>query len=267
MNLHLSRPPQIRLQNVTIQLGGRQIVHPASFDLAGGLLVALIGPNGAGKTTLLKAIAGLLPHGGEININGESAGAISRKDRARLIGYLPQGHQVHWPLPAEDIVALGRFPHGAVDPRQLSDSDDHIVHEAMRATGTRSLAGQSATTLSGGERARIMLARVLAVDSPILLADEPTASLDPRHQLVVMDILRQQARNGRLVIAVTHDLTLAARMADQVILMADGAVVAIGTPQSVLTEQQLAKTYGIRVLRLDNDGETALIPWDVEAQP
>ena len=266
MSLPPDKPPSIRLRNVTVELGGRSIVHPASFDIAGGLLVALIGPNGAGKTTLLKAIAGLLPYGGQIDINGGNAAILSRKDRARMIGYLPQGHQVHWPLPAEDVVALGRFPHGAVDPRRLSDADDRIVREAMRATGTESLAGQSAITLSGGERARIMLARVLAVDAPILLADEPTASLDPRHQLVVMDILRQQARKGRLAIAVTHDLTLAARMADQVILMADGAVAAIGSPRSVLTEHQLAKTYGVRALRVEHEGETALIPWNVEAQ-
>lgn len=260
-------PPRIVLEDVAVRLAGRGIVGGVSLELSGGALVALIGPNGAGKTTLLKAMAGLLPHGGRIAINGSEGASLDRRARARLIGYLPQGHQVHWPLPAEDIVALGRFPHGVVDPRRLSPEDGRIIHEAMRVTGTQGLAGQSATTLSGGERARIMLARVLAVEAPILLADEPTASLDPRHQLVVMEILRQQARQGRMVVAVTHDLTLAARMADRIVLMDGGMVVASGAPADVLSDRQLAKTYGIRALRLDHGGEPALIPWQVEAQP
>lgn len=260
-------PPRIALEDVTVRIAGRRIVGGVSLELAGGTLVALIGPNGAGKTTLLKAMAGLLPHEGRLALNGNDRVSLDRRARARLIGYLPQGHQVHWPLPAEDIVALGRFPHGVVDPRRLSPADSRIIREAMRLTGTEGLAGQAATTLSGGERARIMLARVLAVEAPVLLADEPTASLDPRHQLVVMDILRQQARQGRLVIAVTHDLTLAARMADRIVLMDGGAVVASGPPDDVLSDRQLAETYGIRALRLDHDGEPGLIPWQVEDHP
>lgn len=259
--------PRLVLRDVSVALGGKPIVRPVTLDLPAGKLVALVGPNGAGKTTLLRAIAGLIPHAGAVLLDGQAAAGLSPKARARAIGYLPQGHQVYWPIPARDVVALGRFPHGVVDPRSLSAMDAAIVTRAMEATGTLALADQPATTLSGGERARVMLARVLAVEAGIILADEPTASLDPRHQLVVMESLRQQAAAGRLVVAVTHDLTLAARMADHIVLMADGEVKASGTPDAVLSDAQLAETYGIGVLRVSQGGETALVPWQVGAQP
>lgn len=259
--------PSLSLQEVSVAIAAKPIVQAITFALPEAGLVALVGPNGAGKTTLLKAVAGLLPYRGAITINGQAALGLTPNARARHVAYLPQGHQVHWPLPARDIVALGRFPHGVVDPRRMPAPDAALVTAAMAATGTLALADQPATTLSGGERARIMLARVLAVDAAIILADEPTASLDPRHQLVVMQILRDQARSGKLVIAVTHDLTLAARMADTVILMAEGRVRAKGKPEAVFTDDQLAETYGIAVMRVTRDGETAILPWQVGDQP
>lgn len=253
--------PALALDKLAVTIDGRTIVQATSLTLAPAQLVAIVGPNGAGKTTLLKAIAGLLPHAGSLTIEGHDSRTLGRQDRARRIGYLPQGHQVHWPIAARDLVALGRFPHGAVDPARLSSRDAEIVHRAMAMTGTLALADQPGTTLSGGERARVMLARVLAVEARILLADEPTASLDPHHQLGVMESLRAEAQQGALVVAVTHDLTLAARMADRIILMAEGRVTAFGAPAAVLSDAQLAETYGIRALRLEAEGETALVPW------
>ena len=259
----MSAGPRIAAAGLGVVLGGTPILKNISLDLSGGRFVALIGPNGAGKTTLLRALAGLVPASGTITLDGTPLAAMSRRERARRIAYLPQGHHVHWPLAARDIVALGRFPHGVNDPATMGAPHAAIVDAAMARTGTAQFAERVIQTLSGGERARVMLARVLAVEAPVLLADEPTASLDPRHQLAVMQDLKAEARRGTLVIAVTHDLSLAARLADVVILMANGAIAAQGLPAEVFTPELLAAIYGIRAVRQEIDGETLLVPWEV----
>ena len=148
--------------------------------------------------------------------------SLPLRERAKRFGYLPQGHIVHWPLPARDIVALGRYPHGATDPARLSPRDAEAVLRAMQAADVMEFAERRVTELSGGERSRVALARVLAVEAPVILADEPTASLDPRHQIDVMKNLRAAADRGVLVIVVTHDLGLAARFADHVLVLSRG---------------------------------------------
>ena len=254
--------PRLEARGLSVSLSGRMIVRDVSLALPGGRLVMLIGPNGAGKTTLLRALAGLVPSTGDLRLEGVPLATLPRRARAQRLAYLPQGHQVHWPLPARDIVALGRLPHGADDPARLGPRDAAIVEAAMVRTGTLDLADRPVQQLSGGERARVMLARVLAVEAPVLFADEPTASLDPRHQLGVMHDLQQEARRGALVIAVTHDLALAARLADLVILMTKGGIAAEGTPEAVFTPENLAWVYGIRAIRHEVDGETLLVPWE-----
>jgi iron complex transport system ATP-binding protein len=253
----------LELGGVGVTLGGREIVRDVSATLAAGALTALIGPNGAGKTTLLRALAGLLPATGGMRLDGRDLAAMSPAERARLIAYLPQGHQAHWPLPARDIVALGRFPHGGRDPSRLSSADAGIVAEAMRRADCAAFADRNVLTLSGGERARVMMARVLAVQAPVLLADEPTAALDPRHQLEIMSVLREEARRGALVIAVTHDLALAARFASRVLLMRDGGLAADGAPAKVLTPATLREVYGVEARMIAVDGETLVLPWGV----
>ena len=200
-------------------LAGRAVLNDVSLSLSSGHLVALVGPNGAGKTTLLRALAGLVPSDGAIHVGGEALSSLSLRERARRFAYLPQGHIVHWPLPARDIVALGRYPHGATDPARLSPKDAEAVLRAMQATDVVEFCDRRVTELSGGERSRVALARVLAVEAPVILADEPTASLDPRHQIDVMKNLRAAADKGVLVIVVTHDLGLAARFADHVLVL------------------------------------------------
>ena len=173
-------------RGLNVTLAGRLVLNDVSLALSSGHLVALVGPNGAGKTTLLRALAGLVPSDGAIEVGGDALSSLSLRERARRFAYLPQGHVVHWPLAARDIVALGRYPHGATDPARLTPKDTEAVLRAMQATDVVEFSERRVTELSGGERSRVALARVLAVEAPVILADEPTASLDPRHQFDVM---------------------------------------------------------------------------------
>jgi iron complex transport system ATP-binding protein len=230
--------------NVSVRLGGRPVVQGANLTLRGGEFVALVGPNGAGKTTLVRALAGLVPSDGTITLGGRALPTLSDRERARHIAYLPQGHSFYWPMPVIAIVMLGRAPHA--DPFSSNSAEDRAaVTRAMDLTETHEFAERAVTTLSGGERARVALARALATQAPVLLADEPTAALDPRHQLTVMELLRQAAHDGAAILAIMHDLSLAARFADRVVVMDRGALVADGAPAEALAPQRLAAVFGI----------------------
>jgi iron complex transport system ATP-binding protein len=248
-------------QNLDVALAGRRVLNGISLSLSSGHLVALVGPNGAGKTTLLRALAGLIPSDGAIQVGGDALSSLPLRERAKRFGYLPQGHMVHWPLPARDIVALGRYPHGATDPARLPPRDAEAVLRAMQAVDVMEFAERRVTELSGGERSRVALARVLAVEAPIILADEPTASLDPRHQIDVMKRLRAAADRSVLVIVVTHDLGLAARFADHVLVLADGRLAAQGAPEQALSEQVMANVFRISAYRAEYQREAVIVPW------
>jgi iron complex transport system ATP-binding protein len=248
-------------QGVSVKLAGRLVLNDISLSLSSGHLVALVGPNGAGKTTLLRALAGLVPSDGVIHVGGEALSSLSLRERARRFGYLPQGHVAHWPLPARDIVALGRYPHGATDPARLSPGDAEAVLRAMQTTDAVGFAARRVTELSGGERSRVALARVLAVEAPVILADEPTSSLDPRHQIDVMKNLRTAADNGMLVMVVTHDLGLAARFADTILVLSDGRLVSQGAASAALSEQVMAEVFRISAYRAEYQREAVIVPW------
>jgi iron complex transport system ATP-binding protein len=248
-------------QNIGVTLGGRAVLRGVSLALSPGHLVALVGPNGAGKTTLLRALAGLVPSKGEIHIGGEALSSLRLSERARRFAYLPQGHVVHWPLPARDIVALGRYPHGATDPARLTPRDAEAVQRAMQATDVVGFSERRVTELSGGERSRVALARVLAVEAPVMLADEPTASLDPRYQIDVMANLRNAADGGMLVIVVTHDLGLAARFADTVLVLSEGRLVSTGVPAEALSEKVMNDVFRISAYRAEHEREAVIVPW------
>jgi iron complex transport system ATP-binding protein len=248
-------------QGLNVTLARRLVLKDVSLALSSGHLVALVGPNGAGKTTLLRALAGLVPSEGAIEVGGAALSSLSLRERARRFAYLPQGHIVHWPLPARDIVALGRYPHGATDPARLTPKDTEAVLRAMQATDVMEFSERSVTQLSGGERSRVALARVLAVEAPVILADEPTASLDPRHQFDVMKSLRASADKGVLVIVVTHDLGLAARFADTVLVLSDGRMVSQGAPAEALSEKIMGDVFRISAYRAEYQREAVIVPW------
>jgi iron complex transport system ATP-binding protein len=251
----------VTAQGLTVELAGRLVLRDVSLSLSPGHLVALVGPNGAGKTTLLRALAGLVPASGVVHVRGDALPSLSLRERARRFAYLPQGHLVHWPLPARDIVALGRYPHGATDPARLTAKDAEAVLRAMQAADVMEFSERRVTELSGGERSRVALARVLAVEAPVILADEPTSSLDPRHQLDVMKTLRAAADKGALVMVVTHDLGLAARFADTVLVLSDGRLVSQGAAAEALSEQMMADVFRIRAYRAEYQREAVIVPW------
>ncbi len=252
---------QIAVENVGFSIGGSMILSDIGFTVGEGRLIGLIGPNGAGKSTLARLIAGLQPAGeGQIRLDGEPVGDIHRKTLARRIAYMPQGHVVHWALDVFQVVALGRIPHlGPLS--SLADADAAAVQRAIDKADIEPFLDRDVSTLSGGERARVMLARALAVESPVLLVDEPIASLDPFHQIKVMNLLRDIAAEGRLVIVVLHDLPLAARFCERLLLLSEGRLVADGEPKEVLSEPNLEAAYAIEGLHGRNAGEDYVLPW------
>jgi iron complex transport system ATP-binding protein len=248
-------------ENLGVTLSARTVLSDVSLSLSPRHLVALVGPNGAGKTTLLRALAGLVPSTGAVHIRGDALTSLPLRERAKRFAYLPQGHVMHWPLPARDIVALGRFPHGVTDPARMTEKDIDAVSRAMQAADVVEFADRRVTELSGGERSRVALARVLAVEAPVILADEPIASLDPRHQIDVMKSLRTAADGGVLVIVVTHDLGLAARFADHVMVLSAGRLVSQGTAADALSERVMHDVFRISAYRAEYRNESVIVPW------
>ena len=243
----------ITLNDVDVTLGRRTVVQGVNAAFGAGTLTGIVGPNGAGKSTLARAMLALVPAHGMVEVDGVDAAAMPRGELARRIAYVPQGQTLHWPLTVERLVGLGRLPHLAPMSR-VADVDTAAIERAMARADVLELRDRIATELSGGERARVLFARALAVEAPALIADEPLASLDPGHQIDVMDMLRAEAAGGALVIAVLHDLTLAARYCDRLLLIDGGRIVADGTPAEVLTAERLRAVYGIDA-RVETDGE------------
>lgn len=229
-------------EHLRVTLNGRPVVADVSADFAPGELTGIVGPNGAGKSTLVRAMLSLVPFEGRVLVDGKEH--LARAERARRIAYLPQGQSLHWPLTVERLVGLGRLPHLGPMSR-LSDADTAAIEAAMARADVATLRGRDATGLSGGELARALLARALAVEAPVLIADEPLASLDPGHQIDVMELLRAEARDGGTVIAVLHDLGMAARYCDRLLLIDEGRIVADGPPTDVLTSANLRRVYGV----------------------
>ena len=259
----------IELADLSVRLGQLRLGQRLALDRVGlacrrGEMIAVLGPNGAGKTTLLRAIAGLVEAEGRVTLGGRPLAAMTPQERARTVAYLPQGNVAHWPISARDAVSIGRMPHGGGAGRS-SRADHAAIDKALAAADAAHLAERSVTELSSGERARVMLARALAVEAPVLLADEPIAALDPAHQLDVLELLAKAAAAGTTVLVVLHDLMLAARFAARVIVIDRGRIAADGPPSAVLDDALLSRVFGIEAARVDHGATPLLVPWSRHA--
>jgi len=251
-------------QGIVARIAGKAILNGVDLRVGQGELLGLIGPNGAGKTTLLKVLANLLPPSeGSVRHGERALAAYPPHELARLVAYLAQDSPVHWSMTVEKVVALGRLPYRRAWGG-MTDIDHAAVERAMQAATVTELRHRTADSLSGGERMRVMLARALAVEAETLLVDEPVAMLDPFYQLQIMELLRQVARQGNAVVAVLHDLTLAARFCDRLVLLHRGAVLADGTPGAVLSDANLAAAYHVSTFRGRHAGEDFIVPWGRE---
>ncbi|MCH9809023.1 MAG: ABC transporter ATP-binding protein [Alphaproteobacteria bacterium] len=234
----------LSVQGLSVQLKRREVLREVSFDLDAGQFVGLIGPNGAGKSTLLKAVMGLLSRQGKIELKGAALEMLSPQERGRIISYLPQEREVNWPISVEELISLGRAPYHSPFSSN-SQADLAAIEKAIAAMDLEHIRARSALELSGGERARALIARALAQETDLLLSDEPAAGLDPAHQIALMATFSKLARAGRTVLASLHELTLAGQWCDRLILLSEGCIIADGTPDEVLTKDNLANVYGV----------------------
>jgi iron complex transport system ATP-binding protein len=262
----------IRIEDVSIMLGGTEILGGVSADVADGRFVGLVGPNGAGKTTLLRAMNGVLsPDSGRVLVDGEAIGSLSSKAASRRVATVPQDTSLSFDFDVRDVVAMGRNPYRTRFGSEIraegsrndetggktgtdggtgmnSDTRMDIVRRVMDRTEVFPFADRSITEVSGGERQRVLLARALAQDTPVLLLDEPTASLDINHQVRTFELVRELVADGKTVVAAIHDLNLAAHYCDELLLLADGSVLASGPPTAVLEEETLREAFDARAV-------------------
>jgi iron complex transport system ATP-binding protein len=252
---------KIEAKDIVVRFGDTTALNGVDVAVGGGELVGFIGPNGSGKTTLLRVLAGLLsPDSGSVFLSGRPSATIETSELAQSISYLQQGAEVHWPVTVESLVGLGRLPHRRPF-RGPTNRDQRAIEDAMIATDTLMLRRRTVNHVSGGERMRVLLARALAVEAPMLLADEPVAALDPLHQLQVMDLLRAKVAAGGGVVVVLHDLSLAARYCNRLVLLSKGTVLADGHPAEVLSDDNVADAFSVKVARGVHDGVSIITPW------
>lgn len=233
--------PALSAEQVSVNLGTAKILDGVSLTAHTGELLALVGPNGAGKSTLLAALAGdVSSYGGVIRLTGEELSHWSDTEAAMRRAVLLQRITLTFPFTVREVVAMGRSPWLGT-PREVDD--DRVIAETMALTDTAQFADRVFRSLSGGEQARVALARVLAQEASVLLLDEPTAALDLRHQELVLALARDRARDGEAVVVVLHDLNLAAAYADRVAVLDRGRIAAVGAPDDVLEPELLARVY------------------------
>jgi iron complex transport system ATP-binding protein len=251
-NLPPPGTPLVEVREVRFGYGGSPALDGVSFTARAGELVGLVGPNGAGKSTLVRLVAGLLaPARGSVRLAGLEPHAAPRRAVARVCALVPQEPQAPWPFTVREAVMMGRAPRQGL--LAIPDRFDHgAVDGALQACDLLRLSGRRLDTLSGGERRRVFFARALAQEPRVLLLDEPTAFLDLAHQVAAMDMARVAARAGLCVVAVLHDLNLAAAACDRLVVLSRGRVVAEGSPGEVLTAERVREVWGVPVWRGEN---------------
>jgi iron complex transport system ATP-binding protein len=251
----------VAFSHVHLTFGATRALDGVSARFEPGAITGIVGPNGAGKTTLLKVAAGLLPlTSGQCTVFDRAVELWPRDALARRVAYLPQGGEAAWPLPAHEVVALGRLPHGATLGR-ISPANAAAIARALERADAAAFASRRVDTLSAGERARVLFARTLATGADVLLADEPAAHLDPAHQLQMMELLREEALRGAAVAVTLHELALAARC-DRLIVLDRGHIAAEGKPDTALSDAVLARVFGVSAIRAPvADGAAIPVPW------
>jgi iron complex transport system ATP-binding protein len=250
----------LHLHRLSVAYGEVTVVDEVSMDAASGSWLGLIGPNGAGKTTLLRAMTGLVPHQGTVTAGGEEVRALSRRGLARLIAYVPQRPSIPQGLAVADYVLLGRTPHiSYLGYEGRHDLD--VVADVMRRLEIGRLAGRGLGTLSGGEVQRVIVARAMAQEAPIMLLDEPTNALDVGHQQEVLELVDDLRRERKLtIVTAMHDLSLAGQFAEELVLMDRGRVIVAGSASDVLTEDAIRRHYGASVRVLRDGARIAVVP-------
>lgn len=239
---------RVKVEGLVIQRKHKTIVDNLSFDIRANEVLGLIGPNGAGKSTVLAALAGIdTPNAGTVHIDENNLASLSASERAQQIGWVEQVGTVHWPVSVERLIMLGRIPHLPAWSK-ATQIDQAAVEYAMEKADCMSIRNRQVPTLSGGERARVLLARALAAEPSVLFADEPASSLDLGHQLQTMQLLRDYASERRSVVVVMHDLSLAVRYCHRLALMHEGRLVSVGQPAAVLSDKNIADVYGVSVV-------------------
>jgi iron complex transport system ATP-binding protein len=237
----------LTLESVAVSLGERSVLRDVSLTVESGEVVGLIGPNGAGKTTLMRAALGLIEATGVCSL-----ARLSDAQRARAVAWMPQEHAITWPIAVESLVMLGRMPYRGFASAPTAN-DVEQVHRAITQAGLAGFEKRPATQLSAGERTRALIARALAQATPLIMADEPIAGLDPAHQISAMETFGALAAEGRSVLLSIHDLGLAARHCTRLILLGQGGLVADGEPASVLSAENLARIFNIEAFFAHND--------------
>ena len=252
----------LRVENLSVSRQKRSVLKGVSFTINAGEFVGLIGPNGAGKSTLLRAILAQLPYQGTTEFNGQNSAQLSSSERAQLISYIAQDREIGWNISVETLVRLGRL---ARLPRfaGLSLQDHQQVNDSISALQVQHLRDKPARQLSGGEQARVLIARALAQDAPLMLADEPVAGLDPSHQLGLMQGFRDLAGQGKSIICTLHDLGLAARWCSRLILLKEGRLIADGAPADILTPDIIRDLYGVEVYRAQTADGLIIQPTEI----
>lgn len=243
---------RLHADTITLRYEERTISSGLSVSIPDGSFTVIVGPNACGKSTLLRALSRLLaPTSGQVILDGKNIASLAAKDVARRLGLLPQTSIAPDGICVADLVARGRYPHQSLF-RQWSSADEEAVSAAMAVTDVADLADRSVDELSGGQRQRVWIAMVLAQETPILLLDEPTTFLDMAHQIELLDLLADLNARGRTIVAVLHDLNQACRYATHLVAMKDGAIIAEGRPDAVVTVALVEAVFGLRSMIIDD---------------
>ena len=253
----------IRTRGLSFEYPGASVLEDVDLDIDGAQLVSILGPNGVGKSTFMHCLNKILaPTAGTVLINGEDIGTLSLKESARTTGYVPYTSNDTFPLTVVDTVLLGRHPHASW---RTTDDDLKKVYSVLVRLGIDDLAMRHVDELSAGQRQKVMLARGLVQEPSILMLDEPTSNLDVRHQLGISRLLRRLSRDdGLLVIMISHDLNIAAKYSDSIVMLHGGGVFAVGTPQEVITEENILEVYGVESTVIADEGRPHVILRDSE---